>query len=247
MSACVINETGNHPVVLVCEHASFHIPPKFADLGLSGEILKSHIAWDPGAFETAKGLSDALDAPLVYSDVSRLVYDCNRSPFSVGAMPALSEDIEIPGNRNLSIKDREIRVEEFYRPFERLLTKVMNERALAPVLVTIHSFTPTFLGKSRSVEIGILHDEDSRLADVMLNIASGYRIERNQPYGPKDEVTHTLKQHAVPHGLLNVMIEVRNDLIKTPEQCFIISSKIEGWISRSLAQLAIEPRFEVSR
>ena len=26
-------------------------------------------------------------------------------------------------------------------------------------------------------------------------------------------MTYTLTQHAVPHGLLNVMIEIRNDLI----------------------------------
>jgi predicted N-formylglutamate amidohydrolase len=40
-------------------------------------------------------------------------------------------------------------------------------------------------------------------------------VGRNQPYGPEDGVTHTLRLHALPLGLLNVMIEIRNDLIQT--------------------------------
>jgi predicted N-formylglutamate amidohydrolase len=36
---------------------------------------------------------------------------------------------------------------------------------------------------------------------------------KNDPYGPADGVTHTLKEHGLSNGLLNVMIEVRNDLI----------------------------------
>ena len=55
MGASVINKDGDHPVVLVCEHASHHIPAKFNNLGLSGSHLQSHIAWDPGAMETARG------------------------------------------------------------------------------------------------------------------------------------------------------------------------------------------------
>ena len=35
-------------------------------------------------------------------------------------------------------------------------------------VVTVHSFTPVHFGEPRAVELGILHDEDSRLADGML-------------------------------------------------------------------------------
>ena len=42
----VHNAQATSPVVLVCEHASAHIPAGFDDLGLSGDALRSHVAWD---------------------------------------------------------------------------------------------------------------------------------------------------------------------------------------------------------
>ena len=113
----------------------------------------------------------------------------------------------------------------------------MEAKGDKAIIVTIHSFTPRFLGKSRDVEIGILHDADTRLADVLLDVASGYNIQRNQPYGPEDGVTHTLVHHALSRNLLNVMIEIRNDLIQTPEQCRAMGGKLAGWISQGLNQL----------
>jgi predicted N-formylglutamate amidohydrolase len=38
-------------------------------------------------------------------------------------------------------------------------------------------------------------------------------VRRNEPYGPEDGVTHTLNLHGGRRGLLNAMIEIRNDLI----------------------------------
>jgi predicted N-formylglutamate amidohydrolase len=86
------------------------------------------------------------------------------------------------------------------------------------MLVTIHSFTPVYNGVRRSCEIGILHDADSRLADAMLAGTIPFKMERNVPYSASDGVTHTLRTHAIPRGWPNVMIEIRNDLIATPDQ-----------------------------
>ena len=80
-------------------------------------------------------------------------------------------------------------------------------------VVTVHSFTPVHFGEPRAVELGILDDEDSRLADRMLVRAGALphrRVARNEPYGPDDGVMHSLKLHALSRGLANVMIDVRN-------------------------------------
>lgn len=222
--------------MLVCEHASARIPPEFQDLGLDRSDLDSHIAWDPGAYETAKGLSAALDAPLVYSTVSRLVYDCNRPPDAADAMPACSEDTSIPGNTNLTSSDRQSRIARYYQPFEALLYETLDDRPGVTALVTVHSFTPVYRGQARSVEVGILHDRDSRLADALLQVALGFNIQRNAPYGPEDGVTHTLRHHALPRDILNVMIEIRNDLIASSEQCARMADTLADWVSRALEQ-----------
>ena len=235
--ARVVNAKGDHAVVLVCEHASRHIPAEFGGLGLTPQALSSHIAWDPGALETAEHLSALLDAPLVYGGVSRLIYDCNRPPDAPGAMPQRSEIYDIPGNRDLDDAERARRIETYYRPFERLVEETLNSRSATPVLVTIHSFTPVFDGKPRCVEIGILHDADTRLADALLSVSGGYNVQRNQPYGPGDGVTHTLKRHALPHGLPNAMIEIRNDLIATPQDCAAMAGTLSGWLENALVRL----------
>lgn len=230
---------GPSSVVLVCEHASNHIPPIFAGLGLSEADRKSHAAWDPGALAVAEHIADRLKANLVAARVSRLVYDCNRSPDAPDAMPVRSEVIEVPGNRNLSENEKEARIETCYHPFRDALHDMIRQVA-DPVIVTIHSFTPTYYGKMRSVEIGILHDSDARLADAMLVLAAAYtsaEVARNEPYGPNDGVTHTLKEHAIQEGHLNVMLEVRSDLIATAGQQENMAATISNWLVAACAQL----------
>ena len=76
--------------------------------------------------------------------------------------------------------------------------------------------TPVYNGEKRSLDIGVLHDRDRRLADFILEAAGkrlDYRILRNEPYDANDGVTHTLREHALKNTLPNVMIEIRNDLI----------------------------------
>ncbi len=216
----VINRDGLGPVVLVCEHASSYIPGNYENLGLAPDLLQSHIAWDPGALGVAQMLSRHLDAPLVAQKISRLVYDCNRAASSPSAIPTRSERHDIPGNRGLSAVERRARMSEVYEPFRQTLDNILRARlvsGLATNLVTIHSYTPVFNNRPRNVDIGILHDSDTRLADAMLDGMQGemrYRVRRNQPYGPEDGVTHTLCEHGIRLGLPNAMIEVRNDLIQ---------------------------------
>lgn len=214
-----INPQGEGPALVVCEHASHAIPPELGDLGLKPEDRYSHAVWDPGAHGVAKRLAQALDAPMIACRVSRLVYDCNRPPEAKDAIPAQSELIEVPGNAGLSQVQRDARCQSVYRPFCEAVQGTIaarKQQGLATALITVHSFTPTYFGKHRAVEIGILHDEDSRMADAMLSAAAMLphrRVERNQPYGPTDGVTHSLRIHGVAQGIANVMIEVRNDLI----------------------------------
>ncbi len=216
----VVNRDGSGPVVLVCEHASSFIPEKYENLGLAPDLLQSHIAWDPGALGVAKILSRYLDAPLIAQRISRLVYDCNRSADSPSAIPDRSELYDIPGNRGLSATDHNARMSEVYEPFRQTLETILKARLVSDIptnLITIHSYTPIFNNRSRSVDIGILHDSDTRLGDAMLDVCSDelrYRVRRNQPYGPEDGVTHTLCEHGIRFGLANAMIEIRNDIIQ---------------------------------
>jgi predicted N-formylglutamate amidohydrolase len=235
------NAGGRSPVLLVCEHASSTLPVSLGSLGLPVETLTAHIAWDPGALAVARKLSTRFDATLVFQNFSRLAYDCNRPPESPDAMPAVSEVFEIPGNRNIEPAERQARIDEIYRPWQRQLRETIAARKAAgreTVIVTIHTFTPVYKGVPRSVEIGILHDRDTRLADEMLarsSRESRFVVGRNEPYGPKDGVTHTLIEHGLANGLLNVMIEIRNDLVKDEAGQEVVAGFLAELIGESLA------------
>lgn len=227
-------------VILVCEHASRLLPQSLGTLGLSEEALESHIAWDPGALAVSRLMAESLDATLVFQRFSRLVYDCNRPPESPAAMPEKSEVFEISGNVGLDQAARDARTQALYLPFRDTLSSLVKSRVeagRAPVIVTMHSFTPVYFGKPRPVEIGILHDSDARLADGMLaaaGTAGQYDIRRNEPYGPEDGVTHTLKEHGLANGVANVMIEVRNDLIQDQSGQKVVADYLTGLLLASL-------------
>ncbi|ASY57221.1 MULTISPECIES: N-formylglutamate amidohydrolase [Sinorhizobium] len=230
--------------LFVCEHASSRLPERLGTLGLSEEALASHIAWDPGALAVSKLLAGKVDGTLIYQRFSRLVYDCNRPPESDAATPVVSEVYEVPGNRVMSASERQARVDEIYQPFRDAVSAFIAGRKAAgrlPILVTMHSFTPVYFGKRRSVEIGILHDADGRLADRMLAVATSgevaYDIRRNEPYGPTDGVTHSLIEYGVRYGLPNVMIEIRNDLIRTEAGQRVMADYLEGLLAKSVAAL----------
>ncbi|WP_227385913.1 N-formylglutamate amidohydrolase [Microvirga rosea] len=217
------NPDGSSPILLICEHASKHLPGRYGTLGLGAEERESHIAWDPGALGVAKHLSHALDAPLIHAAVSRLVLDLNRDPSAPDSITTLSENTAVPGNLNLSADERSRRVREVYEAFHGAVDSYANARLSAgrvTAVISIHSFTPVYRNIARPWQIGLIFDTDERLAK---HVAAGLRREpdlnvgMNQPYSPADRVFHTLERHAERRGLAPLMIEIRNDLIRTED------------------------------
>lgn len=216
----IYNEIGAAPVLLVCDHASRYIPRALGGLGLSEAELCRHIAWDIGIAEVTKGLARRLDAPAVLSHFSRLVVDPNRAEGDHTLVPAVSDGVAIPGNRDVTPQALAARVAAFHAPYhaavEQTLVAVMH-RHKAPALVSMHSFTPVMDGRERPWQIGILWDHDGRLPVPFMEAlrARGIAVGDNEPYSGRDVQGYTLRRHAEAHDLLNVLIEVRQDLIDT--------------------------------
>jgi predicted N-formylglutamate amidohydrolase len=217
----VENGDGAGRFVVVCEHASNAIPARFAGLGLSGEALESHIAWDPGALDVARHLAERLNAPLVRATVSRLIIDCNRPLDAPDLIVAESDSIAVPGNR-VSAEEREIRIATIHEPFHAALARLIEARLAAgrpTALVSVHSFTPVLRGRSRPWDVGVIFGDDRRLADRLIrgmDDDGSLVIGVNEPYSPADRVFYTHERHAEPLNLPCAMIEIRNDRIANP-------------------------------
>ncbi len=219
------------PFVFVCEHASNRMPRALGDLGLPAEAFDRHIAFDPGAAALTQGLARRFGGAAVLQAYSRLVIDCNREPSLGDAITTLSEETAIPGNEGLGAAQRAARIEAVWTPFHGAIERLMDARIAAgrpTVLVTLHSFTPVYRGIARPWHVGIIQADDRRLADPMLAALAAdpaLVVGDDEPYSAKDNVDYTIRRHGRNRGLPHVMIEVRNDLLRTREA-------IDGWIDR---------------
>ena len=114
---------------------------------------------------------------------------------------------------------RQARIDLAWRPFHDTIEQTIDRRLAAgreTRLVSIHSYTPVYLGKARPWHIGIIHDDDERIAAPLLSAlgaVAGIVVGDNQPYSPADLVYFTLERHARSRGLACAMIEIRNDEI----------------------------------
>jgi len=204
------------PFLLLGDHAGREIPRALDGLGLTGDALDRHIAWDIGIAGLGVRLSALLDATFIRQAYSRLVVDCNRRPGAEGAMPTVSDGASIPGNRDLSPQAVAARMAEIYQPYQDAIAQCLDERAeRRTILIALHSFTPSMGGQDRPWRLGVLHRHDSPFSSAVLARLRADQVAMvgdNAPYA-MDEVDNTIPLHADPRGLDYLELEVRQDLL----------------------------------
>lgn len=206
--------------VIAVDHASARIPRRLGSLGLPAAELERHIAWDIGALEVGRRVAEALDAPLVASNYSRLVIDCNRDPRVATSIPVVGEHTEIPGNVGITDEERAARRAEVFEPYHAALRALLDARAQAgrrTILVTQHSMTDVFKGSRREMQAAVLYNRDRRFAGLVLDALRREPaltlVGDNEPYFVSDDTDYSVPVHGEARGLPHVEIEIRQDLI----------------------------------
>ena len=213
---------GASPILLMCDHASRALPEEYGDLGLPKEVFDQHVAYDIGARDMTIAMSEALNATAFLANWSRLLIDPNRSPDEPGYVPTQSDGIEIPGNQNLTMAEIGERQRALHEPFHDAIAshiQSIRRRNIVPLIVGVHSFTPIMQGAGRPWQVGILWNRDPRLAEHLLTWLRqdpALTVGDNEPYSGK-VLGHSMNEHGGANGFANVVIEVRQDLIDTPE------------------------------
>ena len=198
--------------LIVCDHATNRVPPGIGGLGLPVADMERHIAYDIGALGVSRALGEILDAPVVSSNFSRLVIDPNRGEDDPTLIMQLYDGSLIPGNRALDAGMRAQRLTDYYTPYHDAIAALAGGRQIC----SVHSFTPKLRGRApRPWEVGVLFAEDERLSAPLIEELRGdpsLTVGVNEPYTgalPGD----TIDRHALRHDRLNVLLELRNDLI----------------------------------
>ena len=232
-----------NPLLLLCDHASNDLPAEYGSLGLAASQFQRHIAYDIGARALTLGLAERLQAAAVLSRFSRLLIDPNRGPDDPTLIMRLSDGAVVPGNAQVDGHERQRRIARFYRPYHAAITTEVariRTQGLAPLLVSIHSFTPQWKSFPRPWHVGILWDRDAAVARAMIDgfAAQGdLAVGDNEPYHGALE-GDTLNTHGTKAGLPHALIEIRQDLIAA-------KTGVDEWVER--VARVVEPIMKGSR
>lgn len=211
---------GQSNFVIVVDHAGARIPRSLGDLGLPASELTRHIAWDIGALGLARGMSEALDAPLLAQNYSRLVIDCNRDPRMPTSIPEISEWAVVPGNLDRSAAEIAARRTEIFDPYHGRIKNLLDERQAAgrpTILIAQHTMTDVYKNVPREMHGAVLYNRDRRFAGLVLDMLrrdAGLTFADNQPYFVSDETDYTIPTHGERRALPHVEIEIRQDLVR---------------------------------
>lgn len=205
-------------LVFVCDHASNRLPRRYGTLGLARSEFERHIAYDPGAAAVTRSLAGRFGAPAVLSTFSRLLIDPNRGADDPTLIMRLSDGAVVPGNRHVDAEERAYRLAAFHEPYHRAVAEGVARSLAAgvvPALVSIHSFTPSWRGRLRPWQVGILWDADGRLALPLIAALAAdpdLTVGDNEPYAGALR-NDTMFRHGTRGGLAHALIELRQDLI----------------------------------
>ena len=113
-----------------------------------------------------------LDVPAVLGGFSRLLIDPNRGEDDPTLIMKMSDGAIIPANHPLSEEERLLRLESFHRPYHDavsgMIARVEEGSGKAPLVISIHSFTPRWKETPRPWQVGILWDSDPRAARPLI-------------------------------------------------------------------------------
>ena len=210
-------------VLLLCDHASNALPKRYGRLGLPEAEFARHIAFDIGAAAITRTMAAILQAPALLTTYSRLLIDPNRGDRDPTLVMRISDGAIVPGNARIDAVEIANRRATYWQPYRDAIDSTVDSMMATgrpPAIVSLHSFTPSMKGIARPWHVGLLWDDDPRLAQPLtkalarepdLQPPETY-IGDNEPYDgalPGD----TMDSHATRRGLANVLIEVRQDLI----------------------------------
>ncbi len=214
------------PLFVFGDHASKHIPESYDNLGLSGEDLTRHIAWDIGTETVVRTLCAEIGCAGQVAGVSRLVIDLNRVLTMDTLIPEISDETIIPGNQNIDDEEWQRRVDTYYTPYHENLGRALDAMGFG-MGISIHSFTPQLKGKSpRELEIGLLFkvDEPSAAAfkGELSKVRPDWRVAYNEPYSAFD-LNHTIDANVSTRTLPHLSIEINQAMIDTDDKAVSVA------------------------
>lgn len=204
--------SASYKFIVTAEHASAEIPNSLK-LALQNYAAscETHQVYDPGTKAIAEELAHKLSCPLILGQFSRLAVDLNRS---IGNPSQFS-----PIVYDLCESEKARLLTEIFIPFRaeaRRSIEAAQHEDCTVVHLSIHSFTKTFQGKRRDVDLGILFDDQrpaeeafsKKLLKLLKIVLPDLEIRPNEPYhGREDGHTTALRKRYPESKYIGIELE----------------------------------------
>jgi predicted N-formylglutamate amidohydrolase len=225
------------PLVVTCEHASNALPPHLEASDEDRSWLESHWGWDIGAAEVTRELVRLTGSVGVLSGFSRLVCDANRPCSNDTWILTEVEGHTLDFNRGLDAAERERRLNDYFGVYHATVDAILDQRVRLGgdiLLLAIHSFTPVFDDQVRPMELGVLYCDYEAVARRLAQELEqeGFRTALNEPYSGLTGMVYSAHFHGNNHDLVYQELEIRQDLIATPESARAVAARIASALSR---------------
>ena len=128
---------------------------------------------------------------------------------------------------------------KFALDFSIFLINFTEKNEKVSVILSLHSFNPIFKNKRRTLEFGILSNEDKNLSNIIIDQLRFQKLNvgDNMPY-KGNLIGDTMYRHGLRNKLPHALIEVRNDLLSNPTKIKRVSRLLHKTIVASLKKLA---------
>lgn len=219
---------------IIGEHGSSALPHPYSFTKNDEKFINMHWGIDLGSEDLTKELSQSLGCGAMIAKVSRLFVDLNRPLNSTTLFRDIADNKPVDLNLSITEEEKNKRLNLVYHPFHNALSETIkeitnNNNNSLKVLLSIHSFTDNYEGKKRSLEIGVLYDDDNdynlakNLCEYLKATKDNYKVDLNLPWSGKDGYMYSVQKHSKPTNNNNnsiikpLMIEARQDLLINPE------------------------------
>lgn len=208
------------PFLFTCEHASNALPDGVQPSEGDQKLLEEHWGWDIGARDVTAQLVATLGGQAVATKFSRLWVDPNRDSKSEALILTEIDGQQIRFNNAVDANERARRLRDWFEPYHDAVKRIGLARSEQPTpmeILSVHSFTPLYLGKARPMEIGVLFNDYDERAWHMEEalIAQGFEVALNAPYSgkPPDRLIYSAQRHGESLQVPYLELEIRQDLI----------------------------------
>lgn len=231
----ILNYNSKSPVFISCEHASKVIPKRYGFLGVKkSKLIDISDYYDTGAEEISRVIAKGFNAKCIFPTYSRMVINVNRSLSHRNLINADCHGIKIPGNENITEKERKKRITNYYLPYHKKIKKEIEElkkKHKKIYYICMHTFLYIVPGRKNWPDIGILYkyNKDAEFCRKIKNLLAkrtNFRIEINKPFSAKTNAGYTMGKYGKSNKIRCVEFEVNDKHLQNKKAVRKIGSLI---------------------